>query len=234
MLRFFVFITEKLGEGQLKQNGDASVFLATAPGLDDAKFPVSLSSFLAYPDDGRERRPANRAFSSFEPRPVRTPTILSPLADSAGQLNASPTSSRSLPHICYQNFRPLAPFLPGTAQYVENDVTYSKQTTATFLTGATTACQPNQRSSRIAHSTALASPSITAEPSAAARPSLVTRHLSPTAPFLTGSASQTELPVTHSKQTTAPILTGARTAISDSAVQLPIDPPQEDKCPHRK
>jgi hypothetical protein len=30
--------------------------------------------------------------------------------------------------------------------------------------------------------------------------------------FLTGSGSQTEIDVTHSKQTTAPILTGARTA----------------------
>jgi hypothetical protein len=32
-------------------------------------------------------------------------------------------------------------------------------------------------------------------------------------PFLTGSASQTEIDVTHSKQRTAPFLTGARTAI---------------------
>ena len=36
-------------------------------------------------------------------------------------------------------------------------------------------------------------------------------------PFLTGSASQTESPVTHSKQTTAPFLTGARTHIKEFA-----------------
>jgi|ERR1700722_275001 len=32
------------------------------------------------------------------------------------------------------------PLLPGSAQNIECDVTYSKQTTATFLPGATTAC----------------------------------------------------------------------------------------------
>jgi hypothetical protein len=31
-------------------------------------------------------------------------------------------------------------FLPGSAQYIECDVTYSKQTIAKFLPGATTAC----------------------------------------------------------------------------------------------
>jgi hypothetical protein len=36
-------------------------------------------------------------------------------------------------------------------------------------------------------------------------------------PFLTGSASQTELPVTHSKQTTATFLTGARMHIKEFA-----------------
>jgi hypothetical protein len=36
-------------------------------------------------------------------------------------------------------------------------------------------------------------------------------------PFLTGSASQTESPVTHSKQTTVPFLTGARTHIKEFA-----------------
>src|ERR1700733_13483478 len=48
-------------------------------------------------------------------------------------------------------------------------------------------------------------------------------------PFLTGSAPQTELAVTHSKQTTAPFLTGSRTAIKRidnefprSAVRRPL------------
>ena len=36
--------------------------------------------------------------------------------------------------------RPPAAFLPGSAQYVECDVTPTKQTTATFLPGATTTC----------------------------------------------------------------------------------------------
>jgi hypothetical protein len=43
-------------------------------------------------------------------------------------------------------------FLPGFALRVENDVTYSKQTTADFLPGATTTCQPHSVFSKIAHS----------------------------------------------------------------------------------
>jgi hypothetical protein len=52
--------------------------------------------------------------------------------------------------------------------------------------------------------------------------------------FLTGSASQTEIDVTHRKQTTKKFLTGARTHISDSAAQLSNNAPQEDKCPSRR
>jgi hypothetical protein len=43
---------------------------------------------------------------------------------------------RSRPAVSDTNFRPLAPFLPGSAQYVECDVTHSKHTTATFLPGS--------------------------------------------------------------------------------------------------
>ena len=78
-----------------------------------------------------------------------------------------------------------AAFLPGSGKYVECDVTLSKQTTATFLPGGTTASQ---------------------------RLTLRDEFLCPR-PFLTGSAPQTELTVTHSKQTLEKILTGARIAI---------------------
>src|ERR1700733_4213749 len=44
MLRFFVIITEKLGERRLKRNGDASVFLATASALHNPKFCRSRNS----------------------------------------------------------------------------------------------------------------------------------------------------------------------------------------------
>src|SRR3984885_433339 len=43
-------------------------------------------------------------------------------------------------------------FLPGFALRVESDVTYSKQTTAHFLPGATTTYQPHSGFSKIAHS----------------------------------------------------------------------------------
>jgi hypothetical protein len=50
----------------------------------------------------------------------------------------------------YERFVNFRPFLPGSAQKVESDVTYSKQTTAPFLPGATTAqcrlaAQPKNR-----------------------------------------------------------------------------------------
>jgi len=117
-------------------------------------------------------------------------------------------------------------FLPGSGEYVECDVTYSKQTTATFLPGATTALR------RLRHGTAfypelrraaVASPVSSIQfhrsfrAGSPARASACT--LNPAAatvdfsPFLTGSASQTETSVTHSKQTIATFLTGARTAI---------------------
>jgi hypothetical protein len=43
---------------------------------------------------------------------------------------------RSQPSISDMNSRRLAPFLPGSAQNVECDVTHSKQKTATFLPGS--------------------------------------------------------------------------------------------------
>jgi hypothetical protein len=82
--------------------------------------------------------------------------------------------------------------LPGTSQYVECDVTHSKQTTAPFLPGTRIARQPLQPSPKITQS--------------ALRNSA----------FLTGSDLQTEIDVTSSKQTTEKFLTGARTAISVS------------------
>jgi hypothetical protein len=49
-------------------------------------------------------------------------------------------------HARFVNFRP---FLPGSAQKVERDVTYSKQTTDEFLPGATTASEAHVKSSNI-------------------------------------------------------------------------------------
>jgi hypothetical protein len=51
-------------------------------------------------------------------------------------------------------------------------------------------------------------------------------------PFLTGSASQTESPVTHSKQTTAPFLTGARTHIKPARRGGACPPWREFANPH--
>jgi len=139
---------------------------------------------------------------------------------------------------------PCSTFLPGSGLRVECDVTYSKQTTAPFLPGATTA-RSHARSSvanalsnrelqllepRLTHRKQTNAPRSNRELSTnrgrgnSHFRSVRTSHLlaltqegsTSKRPFLTGSASQTESPVTHSKQTTAPFLTGARTHIKPS------------------
>ena len=88
-----------------------------------------------------------------------------------------------------------AAFLSGTAQYIEMAVTHSKQTAATFLPGARIARQPLHSVSKITHLIPLACPD-----------------QGRVSHFLTGSSSQTEIAVTHSKQMTGAFLTGARIA----------------------
>jgi hypothetical protein len=137
-------------------------------------------------------------------------------------------------------------FLPGSGLRVECDVTYSKQTTAPFLPGARTARSHARSSvatalsnrelellePRLTHGKQTIAPRPNRELSTnrchanshlrgvCASQSLALTQEGPLAtsnrPFLTGSASQTESPVTNSKQTTAPFLTGARTHIKRS------------------
>jgi dTMP kinase len=148
-------------------------------------------------------------------------------------------------------------FLPGTAPQVECDVTHSKQSTASFLPGATTPqfgsrmfsrgaqCRLRQgtpfcpelrraaaRVNALRQGTALAVPSVACpneegatqlnysfRADSPARAVVAGLNLAPAhiecAPFLTGSARQTEIDVTHSKQTTEKFLTGARTAFKE-------------------
>ena len=131
-------------------------------------------------------------------------------------------------------------FLPGSGLRVECDVTYSKQTTAPFLPGARTARSHARSSvatalsnrelellePRLTHGKQTIAPRPNRELSTnrchanshlrgvCASQSLALTQEGPLAtsnrPFLTGSASQTEFAVTHSKQTTAPFLTGSR------------------------
>ena len=124
-------------------------------------------------------------------------------------------------------------FLPGSAQNVECDVTHSKQTLGEFLPGATT----RQCRARISLAKPLSNRELRLlECSLTHRKQTVAsrsnRELSTNpccgnphipirnAPFLTGSASQTEFDVTRSKQTTEKILTGARTHINISIAPL--------------
>jgi hypothetical protein len=153
-------------------------------------------------------------------------------------------------------------FLPGFGKYVECDVTLSKQTTATYLPGATTAPHESGRGTpfyteprnapapgsrvvnRFRHGTASAVGSLVcpgeeksfradsparafactletpvcpgAPPTGVPGDFFAKNSVSPR-PFLTGSAPQTELPVTHSKQTFGPFLTGSRTGIKEFA-----------------
>ena len=166
-------------------------------------------------------------------------------------------------------------FLPGSAQYVENDVTHSKQTLEKNLPGATTpqmfyplpekstppnfslkstslnysflaasparafGCGLSEESTTTTHSIRAVSPAqafMFFGPLENSTPLPHTFRVNPeelhpertregrNAPFLTGSAPQTECGVTYSKQTTAPFLTGARTHISRSEFCSPFTP----------
>ena len=138
-----------------------------------------------------------RALHRGSKEPIRPASLSSlPPARSPWRADESPISAFPAAKISSVSTFAAA-FLPGTAQQVENDVTHSKQTTATFLPGATTA------SRRLAFRGGFVSP----------------------CPFLTGSAPQTESSVTHSKQTLEKILTGARMHIKEF-VNLHFLPPQ--------
>ena len=125
-------------------------------------------------------------------------------------------------------------FLSGTRSHIEFAVTHSKQTTASFLTGARTPQFGSQTLSRDAHchartpiANALSNRELQLlEPSLIHRKQTIAprsnRELStnrcranshaviPVPTFLTETRSHSEFIVTHSKQTTAPFLTGAR------------------------
>ncbi len=153
---------------------------------------------------------------------------------------ATPPLTDSLKAFLRKNSSRVIAFLPGSAQNVENDVTSTKQTAGEFLPGATTSqcraqisiakplsnrelglleprltrrqqtigprsnrelstnpcfCNSDLRRPFTSHSLALTQEG-----------PLTTSYSS----FLTGSGSQTEFAVTHSKQMTASFLTGSR------------------------
>jgi hypothetical protein len=114
-------------------------------------------------------------------------------------------------------------FLPGSGLRVECDVTYSKQTTAPFLPGARTA-RSHARSSvatalsnrelellepHLIHRKQTIAPRSNRELSTN-RCRVNSRAVIPVPTFLTETRSHSEFIVTHSKQTTAPFLTGSR------------------------
>jgi hypothetical protein len=115
-------------------------------------------------------------------------------------------------------------FLPGSGLRVEFDVTYSKQTPAPFLPGSRIArCQvrssiANRLSNRelglleprLTHRKQTIAPRYNRELSTN-RCLGISHAVIPIPTFLTETASHSEFTVTHSKQTTAPFLTGART-----------------------
>src|SRR6202046_5213796 len=93
------------------------------------------------------------------------------------------------------------PFLPGTASQVECDVTSTKQTAVPFLPGTRIGALDFHFSHSRTHSLPPL-PRLTLDGFGQA-----------SAPLLTGSGSQTEFDVTHSKQTAEKFLTGPRTHI---------------------
>jgi hypothetical protein len=202
--------------------------LALTKGMTKERHPAGMSERLSPSALVATSASLTRSRTSVSPRETRL----------AGHAPRTPLSNRELPTVCnLAGSRPLVPFLPGSAQNVECDVTPTKQTFRKFLPGARTACQRSAfrhrffRSSEFLTETASHS-EIDVTPSKQTTGKFLTETRIVPLPgfsraffaknsvcstrFLTGSASQTEFVVTRSKQTTDEFLTGARTAISVS------------------
>jgi hypothetical protein len=153
-----------------------------------ASCPPQISNFPPVDPMNPDRIPLPREFRRIHPERYRRECI----REGSSPATTKPSISSVSPA-----------FLPGTAQYVGMAVTHSKQTTEQFLPGARIACSRalNARNSRPTIKGCTPLPN-TFRAATSARD----------VAFLTGSASQTEIAVTHSKQTTEQFLTGARTA----------------------
>jgi hypothetical protein len=189
--------------------------------------------------------PSGPGSLSCPPAKAKAPTSRFPATKSPSISCYTPAFLPGLPRARFAKGSVCASrFLPGSVQYVECDVTHSKQTTATFLPGSRIAshgsrqgtafypelrraavpsfvCHDEEKSFRAGSlardfTSALACPG--EFPAGLPRASFV-RDSVCSLPFLTETALHSEMAVTHSKQTIATFLTGART------VQLAISMP---------
>jgi hypothetical protein len=111
--------------------------------------PNSGELHPALPDEGRERD-REGSLRLPHPSPISNRELWTVGNSTTSIVQLALPAQGSLPplrgwrsqrSISDTNSRPLAPFLPGSVQYVECDVTRSKQTTATFLPGSRIAQQ---------------------------------------------------------------------------------------------
>ena len=91
--------------------------------------------------------PKNRSYRKQPTKPLLTGSRFAHKLFEIRQVfsqNFAPENLRKAPR-----FSDSSAFLPGSAQNIENDVTYSKQRTGEFLPGATTASRACRKSSNI-------------------------------------------------------------------------------------
>jgi hypothetical protein len=190
-----------------------------------------------------------------------------------GSLSCLPTTENApisrFPATTMSSISCYAPaFLPGSAQYIECDVTHSKQTTARFLPGSRIAshgsrqgtafypelrravvpslvCHDEEKSFRAGSlardfTCALACPG--EFPAGLPRAFFVNGSVC-SIPFLTETASHSEMAVTHSKERIATFLTGARIAhlrpgrfsgIAQLAISIPCVSTSQNLMLHRR
>src|ERR1700735_3965921 len=179
--------------------------------------------------DGAELRRAEEFLQDLEKNLASplTDTVPSPLFPPPPAKNRDPNGRTTIPSPTTKLF------LPGSAQNVECDVTHSKQMVGEFLPGArigqsrtriSIAKPLSNRELRLLESSLTHRKQTVASRSnrelqtkpCCANPHIPIRR----APFLTGSAPHSKFDVTHSKQSTEKILTGARTHIKISIAPL--------------
>jgi hypothetical protein len=208
----WMIIFDKFGEGQAERNRSVPVFRDNPM---RTVIPVSLLRLLALTKEGTKERTKERHSSRLNERLSRSALVAPSATLTSGRIAVSPRGTRVVGH------EPRTPISNRELDLLERHLSHCKQRKATVsnreLSTNHGSCNFQIPAVRSSYSFTLTNEGPLARPDEG-------RATSHCAPFLTGSASQTEFDVTHSKQTTGEFLTGARTAIKVAQFRPEFEP----------
>ncbi len=208
-----MIISDKFGDGQSERNRSVPVFSNNPTGIVTPVSPLRLLALLALTKQGtKERHPSGMS------ERLSRPALVAPSAPlMRGRIVVLLRGPRVADH------GPQTPISNRELDLLEPHLSDCKQRKATVSNRELSTNRDLGAPSSLWRGTVAVS----------LRGSRITGPGSrPLAPFLTGSASQTEFDLTHSKQTTGEFLTGARTAFKVSQFRPEFQPksrPQREK-----